>query len=104
MKIMICLLSLSYNSLSSLILTLVPDEDYDLPPQFILQLKEKDKLIKTIITDQVNEKITFSELKPATYQLWIIRDENKNGIWDPAQIGRASCRERVKISGETRRI
>src|SRR5690625_7197352 len=66
------------DQLSSLILTLVPDEDYDLPPQFILQLKEKDKLIKTIITDQVNDKITFSELKPATYQLWIIRDENKN--------------------------
>src|SRR5699024_4566927 len=41
---------ISEDKLSSLVLTLVPDEDYDLPPQFILQLKEKDKLVRTIIT------------------------------------------------------
>lgn len=93
------------DQLSSLIITLVPDEDYDLPPQFILQLKEKDKLIQTIITDQVNETITFSELKPATYQLWVIRDENKNGIWDPARYpGRQPAEQIQKIDLDPLRV
>jgi len=96
---------ISEDKLSSLVLTLVPDEDYDLPPQFILQLKEKDKLVRTIITEKINEKITFSELKPGTYQLWIIRDENKNGIWDPARYpGRQPAEQIQQIKLEPLRV
>lgn len=96
---------LSEDKLSALILTLVPDEGYELPPQFILQLKEKDKIIRTIITDRINEEITISELKPATYQLWIIRDENKNGIWDPARYpGRQSAEQIQRTELEPLRV
>ncbi len=51
--------------------------------QYIVQMVTEDetKVFKTFIINQ-NEKINLEYLLPAKYKLKVIRDINRNGIWD----------------------
>lgn len=92
-------------SLASLVITLTAAEDYKLPPQFILILKQKDKVIAEKITSELNKEITFSSLKPGAYTLEVIWDENQNGIWDSARYpGRLPAEQIQKIDIESLRV
>ncbi len=92
-------------SLASLVVTLMADENYKLPPQFILQLKQKDKVIDQKTVSELNKSTTFSALKPGAYTLDVIWDENQNGIWDPARYpGRLPAERIQKVEIENLRI
>lgn len=92
-------------SLASLVVTLTAAEDYRLPPQFILRLKQNDKVIAEKTTSELDKEITFSSLKPGAYTLEVIWDENQNGIWDPARYsGRLPAEQIQKVDIENLRV
>lgn len=92
-------------SLASLVVTLTADGDYKLPPQFLLHLKQKDKIIEHKTVSEINKKVTFAALKPGAYNLEIIWDENQNGIWDPARYpGRLPAEQIQKVEIDNLRI
>lgn len=92
-------------SLASLEITLTAAENYRLPPQFLLRLKQKDKVITEKTTSELDKKQVFSSLKPGAYTLEVIWDENQNGIWDPARYpGRRPAEQIQKVEIENLRV
>ena len=91
--------------LASLVITLQADTNYRLPPQFILQLKQKENVVDEKIIRETGKKSTFSALKPGAYTLDVIWDENQNGIWDPARYpGRLPAEKIQKVEIENLRV
>src|SRR5690606_24340943 len=92
-------------SLASLVINLTSDTTAAMPPQFILQLKQNDKIVAEKTTTLANATLTFDSLKPGAYSLEIIWDENRNGIWDPARYpGRLPAERLQKIEVPTLRV
>ena len=95
----------SLESLASLVVNLSGDTATTMPPQFVLQLKQNDKVVAEKITSDPNSSLTFSALKPGSYNLEIIWDDNQNGIWDPARYpGRLPAEKIQKIEVPTLRV
>lgn len=86
----------SNESLASLIVMLAGDTATALPPQFVLHLKQNDKIIAEKRTHNPNSNHTFSALKPGSYKLEIIWDDNQNGIWDSARYPGRLPAERIQ--------
>lgn len=47
----------------------------------VLQLYQKDKVIESL-PYKINDRIKFDKLKPGSYNIRLIVDENQNGRWD----------------------
>lgn len=47
----------------------------------VLQLYQKDKVIQSLAY-KINDRIKFDKLKPGSYNIRLIVDENRNGRWD----------------------
>ncbi|HLT94876.1 MAG TPA: Ig-like domain-containing protein [Membranihabitans sp.] len=95
----------SLESLASLIVNLHGDTATAAPFQFLLQLKQNNNIVAEKITRDPNSSHTFSALKPGSYELEIIWDENDNGIWDPARYpGRLPAERLQKIEVPTLRV
>lgn len=84
-------------SLASLVINLTSDTTAAMPPQFILQLKQNDKIVAEKTTTLANATLTFDSLKPGAYSLEIIWDENRNGIWDPARYPGRLPAEKIQV-------
>lgn len=95
----------SPESLASLVVSLNADSTMILPPQFIMQLKQNDKVLQEKIITGLARDINFPALKPGSYSLEIVWDENQNGIWDPARYpGRIPAEKIQKIETGTLRV
>lgn len=59
-----------------------------------------------IITDSqtFTSKFTFKNIIPGSYNIKVIFDENKNGIWDPGNIKNLTPPEKVLITKESIRV
>ena len=56
--------------------------DLDSTQQYIVMLRDGDKKIKeSVIRDIKREQITFSRLPVSTYNIHLIKDENRDGKW-----------------------
>ncbi len=54
----------------------------DTTEQYIVLLRDEDKRIKeATITELDKKRITFSRLPPSTYNIHLIKDENRDGKW-----------------------
>jgi hypothetical protein len=54
----------------------------DTTEQYIVLLRDEDKQIEeATITEQNKKQITFSRLPPSSYNIHLIKDENKDGKW-----------------------
>jgi len=73
--------------------------DYDsinIDKPLILHLFQEQKLIdKKLITD-IKGTIEYPLMKPGNYELELIQDDNKNGIWDPGNYKEKKQSEKIK--------
>ncbi len=63
---------------------------------YIIQLLEKDKIVKEMIIHQ-GQKLSFKYLIPSTYRLKVIYDRNKNRRWDTGNYPMKIQPEEVKF-------
>jgi len=55
----------------------------DFNSDYILELLEGDKIIRTEIISTNDKKLVFELLAPKAYTLRLTKDDNRNGRWDP---------------------
>jgi hypothetical protein len=61
-----------------------------------LQFFQKDGLKKTLIIRSSN--YTYKLFEPGEYELRVLYDENKNGVWDPGDFfGKHKQPEKVRV-------
>lgn len=60
----------------------------DTTKQYIVELidEKKEKVYRKDVLDNALAKVAYKEFPGGKYTLRIIRDDNKNGIWDPGEV------------------
>jgi uncharacterized protein (DUF2141 family) len=71
-------------------------KNYDPLKNPVLQFVQKDQLKKVLIINSSN--YTYKLFPPGEYELRVLFDENKNGVWDPGDFfGKHKQPEKVKV-------
>jgi len=65
--------------------------------QHIIQLLQKGKVTEESIVTKAIETLNYKNLKPGNYQLKVIEDVNKNGVWDAGDYLKRKQPELVKL-------
>jgi uncharacterized protein (DUF2141 family) len=71
-------------------------KNYDPSKNPVLQFVQKDHLEKTLVITSLN--YTYHLFEPGEYELRVLFDENKNGVWDPGEFfGKHRQPEKVRV-------
>lgn len=76
-------------------------QDKERPKIALLQDENRTKIIRQI---NFTDRFIFDKIVPGSYQITIVFDDNKNGIWDPGNLELRKLPEEVLSTKEPIRI
>ena len=76
-------------------------QDKERPKIALLQDENRTKIIRQV---NFTDRFIFDKIVPGSYQITIVFDDNKNGIWDPGNLELRKLPEEVLSTKEPIRI
>jgi len=70
-------------------------DTFDFQSDYILELMSGEKIVKREIISSQVDKLVFELLDPKTYSIRLIKDDNKNGKWDPGSYKEKRFSEKI---------
>lgn len=62
---------------------LIRFDSTEVAAQYLLELMLKEKVVRRSVISDFSQTLVYDYIDPETYSLRIIKDDNKNGKWDP---------------------